>query len=541
MAGKDAKITLTDWCVWSTCPREFEMTESSAAFVAWGREHAVPLNADAELDDFSDLMPLKGIIAGARLVGHGESHHYTREFNRFRFRLLRFLVAEMGFTTFALEVGFVEAKVAHDYVAGRHDDADAAFSSVNQTFGLYAHQQEMLTWMRDYNRDQSDGRKLTFYGMDGSQEWTHAGAAVAAACDYLDDVDAPFAAEVRSEVLPLALEITTSALDQTSTEALRTLTHGLTRLVGRLESEQFPYIDLSSRESFDWALGFAVMAQQIGTVLVEMHSCPDQAWRAWNNIRDFNMARQLCWIAQRQPSGGGVLFGLHNYHLQACTSYEGGAPLSTMGQYLKNSVPDSNLVLIAGQNNVSLKPGDVAVPDSNPGLFSRMDLPSYFLDLRSLGNSPEAYAWASERRPDRLNLNYFPVALAEAFDAIHYTESLTLDELRLPAELMKESIVPDVSILDELVGTYLFHGISNEPEDLFVMREGDRLFTDVGDRNGELFPLYRSELFAVSPTVYRWKEWPAELTFERDKDGVVRKASVHLLTTRYTRYGSKVD
>jgi erythromycin esterase-like protein len=516
------------------------MTEPSAAFVAWGREQAVPLNADADLGDFSDLMPLKSVIGDARLVGHGESHHYTREFNRFRFRLFRFLVAEMGFTTFALEVGFVEAKVAHDYVAGRHDDADAAFISVNQTFGLYAHQQEMLTWMRDYNRDQTGDRKLAFYGMDGSQEWTHAGAAVAATCDYLDDVDAAFASDMRSDVLPLALEVTTSTLDQTSTEALHTLIHGLTRLVGRLESEQVSYIDLSTSESFDWALAFAVMAQQIGTVLVEMRACPDQAWRAWNNIRDFNMARQLRWIAQRQPSGGGVLFGLHNYHLQACSSYEGGVPISTMGQYLKQAVPESDLVLIAGQNNVSLKPGDVAMPDSNPGHLARMGLPSFLLDLRPLGDAPEALAWPRERRPERLNTIYFPVALAEAYDAIHYTESLTLDELRLPAQLMKETLAQDVSTLDGLVGTYLFHGISNEPEDVFVMRQGDRLFIDVGERNGEMFPLYRSELFAVSPTVYRWKEWPAELTFERDKDGVVRTATVHLLTTRYTRYGSKV-
>lgn len=251
------------------------------------------------------------------------------------------------------------------------------------------------------------------------------------------------------------------------------------------------------------------------------------------------MARQLRWIAERQPSQGGVLFGLHNYHLQACSSYEGGTPLSTMGQYLRHAVPDSDLVLIAGQNNVSLKPGDAATPESNPGLLARVDQPSFLLDLRSIGDSPEAVAWATERRPERLNTNYFSVALAEAYDAIHYTESLTLDELRLPAGLMKDSIVPAASALDGLAGTYLFYGISNEPEDLFVIRQGDRPFTDVGARNGELFPLYRSELFAVSPTAFRWKEWPAELTFERDEDGVAGKASVHLLTTRYTRYGSK--
>ena len=45
------------------------MFEQSATLVAWGREHAVRLNADADLDDFSDLMPLKAIIGDARLAG----------------------------------------------------------------------------------------------------------------------------------------------------------------------------------------------------------------------------------------------------------------------------------------------------------------------------------------------------------------------------------------------------------------------------------------------------------------------------------------
>ena len=516
------------------------MADSAEAFIAWGREHAVPLNPDADLDDFIDLMPLKDVIGDARLVGHGESHHYTREFNRFRSRLFRFLVAEMGFTTFALEVGFVEAKIAHDFVAGRHDDADEAFINVNQTFGLWAHQQDMLTWMRDYNSDQPEHRKLRFYGMDGSQEWTHAGVAVEATCDYLDGVDAEFAAEMRNDILPLARQTTVSTVDETPTEEFHTLIHGLTRLVGRLESEQIRYVEMSSQESFDWALCIAVMAQQIGTLLGEMRAYPEQKSRVWNNVRDFNMARQLRWIAEREPSDARILFGVHNYHLQSCYSRETDVTFSTMGQYLKGTMRTSDMVLIAGHNNFSLKPRDAASPESNQGVLARLGLPSFILDLRRASGTPEAKAWVSEPRPERFNTSYSPVALADAYDAIHYTESLSLDELRLPARLRMETIEHDTDTLNGLVGTYLFHGISNEEEVLILTRDGDRLFTDVGDRNGELFPLYRTELFAVSRAAYRWREWPAELTFEYDQDGVARKATVHLLTTCYTRYGARV-
>ena len=310
------------------------MMQSAKTFVAWARDHALPLNPDADLDDFSDLRPLKDVIGDARFVGHGESHHYTREFNRFRARLFRFLVAEMGFTTFVLEVGFVEAKVAHDFVAGRHDDADDAFINVNQTFGLWAHQQEMLTWMRDHNRGRPDDEKLRFYGMDGSQGWAHAATAVEAVCRYLDGVDASFAADIRNDVLPLARAITRYSLDETADEAFHALIHGLTRLVGRFESEQIPYVEKSSQEAFDWAHGFAVMAQQIGTMLCEVRACPDQPLRAWSNVRDFNMARQFRWIAEREPTDARILFAAHNVHLQTCYSSETDVTFSTMGQYL---------------------------------------------------------------------------------------------------------------------------------------------------------------------------------------------------------------
>lgn len=517
------------------------MANVAEAFIEWGRECAIPLNPAAELDDFSDLAPLRDVIGDAQFVGHGESHHYTREFNRFRSRMFRFLVREMGFTTFALEVGFVEAKIAHDFVAGRHDDADEAFINVNQTFGLWAQQQEMLMWMRDYNRDKPDHMKLSFYGMDGSREWTHAGEAVESTCKFLDGVDVAFAAQARRDILPLARKTTTTTVFDTPTEVFCTLIHGLTRLIGRLESEQIHYVERSSQESFDWALSGAVMAQQIGTLLSEIRSSPEQAYRAWNNIRDFNMARQLRWIAEREPSDARILFGLHNYHLQSCFSHENGTTLSTMGQYLRSAIPARDLVLIAGHNNFSLKPDDAASPESNQGTLARLGLPSFVLDLRRASDSAAAKTWLSEVRPERFNTTYNPLALANAYDAIHYTETLSLDELRLPARLRMEAVAEDKSRLDGLVGTYLFHGISNEEEVLDLTRDGDRLFTDVGDRNGELFPLYRSELFAVSPGVYRWKEWPAELTFEYDEDGVARKATVQLLTTCYTRYGKRVD
>ena len=104
-------------------------------FVSWAKEHATPIDRDADPSRFDDLSPLKEIVGGARIVSFGESQHYTREFNRLRSRLFRFLVTQMGFTTFVLEVGLVEAKKTHDYVLGLHDDAEGALNRAEFTGG----------------------------------------------------------------------------------------------------------------------------------------------------------------------------------------------------------------------------------------------------------------------------------------------------------------------------------------------------------------------------------------------------------------------
>ena len=248
-------------------------------FVRWAKKHAIPIDPDADIDAFQDLEPLKEIIGSARVVGLGEGHHYTREFNRFRSRLFRFLVTEMGFTTFVLEVGLVEAKRAHDYVLLLHDDADDAFMNVNQTFGLWAEQQELLQWMRDYNCNVPESRRIRFYGIDGSEGWSHTATAVAAACDYLERVDPAHAAVLRMSLVPLAELITIYNLAETSTEALRELVHGLTDLVGRFEVEQIQYIERSSPNDFDWGLRFALLAQQICTMLCSVRASPNDSLR----------------------------------------------------------------------------------------------------------------------------------------------------------------------------------------------------------------------------------------------------------------------
>ena len=87
-------------------------------FVEWARAAAVPVTIPAVDESFDDLEFLSNVIGDQRVVAVGETAHYLHEWNRFRARLFKHLVATRDFDTFVLESGLVEGRNVHEYVAG---------------------------------------------------------------------------------------------------------------------------------------------------------------------------------------------------------------------------------------------------------------------------------------------------------------------------------------------------------------------------------------------------------------------------------------
>ncbi len=94
--------------------------------VAWLRDEAIPIRSLAPGDgDFSDLAPLRAVLAGARVVVLGEATHGDGNTFLAKSRLVRFLHQELGFDVLAFESGFYDCwKAWHRIEAG--DDPAAA-------------------------------------------------------------------------------------------------------------------------------------------------------------------------------------------------------------------------------------------------------------------------------------------------------------------------------------------------------------------------------------------------------------------------------
>src|SRR6202158_3250374 len=84
--------------------------------VTWLRGHVGPLGTAAARRGDDDLRPLAAIVGKARIVALGAATHGTREFFQLKHRVLEYLVAEQGFTVFAIEANWPESVAVDDYV-----------------------------------------------------------------------------------------------------------------------------------------------------------------------------------------------------------------------------------------------------------------------------------------------------------------------------------------------------------------------------------------------------------------------------------------
>ncbi|WP_292619905.1 erythromycin esterase family protein [Mesorhizobium sp.] len=489
---------------------------SDRGFLKWAAKHAVPIRNN-DFQDLGDLAPFKALVGKARVVGFGESQHHVGEFARIRARVFKYLVEELGFTTFVFECGVIEAKAAHDYVLGLHNDFDAALLPIESGFNAWRGFQDLLQWMREYNLRETGARKLNFYGMDGSRRWMSTRTAVRYACDYLDKVNANRAARFRSELLPLADEISLANVGSVATGNVERLIRGLGDLVGHLELEQMQYVEQTGLDSFDWAHRASLIARQIGAILSATHDDPASAQRNRWGIRDAGMANEILWILGREGPDAKLFVHAANMHLQRTFATDQRA---TAGQHLALRMAPDELFIVAGTNYFSLKPNDPPIAGSLQASLGELNIPSFVIDMRTAEQDAEAGPWLKQELPDRSNIDFVPIRVSQAWDALYFTRTIALDTINLPPSLQRDNVDLTPDWLERLPGTYDINGIGDSHVVLRIYRDGDRLMTDGEVSDGELFPMHVTQLLAFSDTSFGWREWPHRIQFEFDAAGI---------------------
>ncbi len=406
--------------------------EGVDAFIVWAKSNARPIAASQPGPNTDDLLTLREVVGKARLVGVGESIHFSREFLGLRHRIVQFLVERMGFTAVALESGLPESKAVYDYVLGA--DARPGMWEQGFTSGMGRHREsrELVEWMRAYNRDPSHPRKLRFYGMDvaGYGSWA---PKVRQVLDYLERVEPPYATSVRDKLLPLVERFARSGLSETqdaysslSATERQAIAAQVSEVADRFELRRMDYLSRSSLEEYDWAHRIAVNVRYACAIANDSRNW----YPGWG--RDPVMAQNVRWIRDREGPDGGVVVLAHNGHVQtikvnavSSNTIKDLVKMVPTGVFLDDMLGEDyrtiGFTFNRGVMGVELPPAEAGSLD---GAMARVGLPIYLLDFGRVPNAGPVRRWLDQPIKQRVHTFYVEHNQWRSWDAVVFVETI---------------------------------------------------------------------------------------------------------------------
>ncbi|MFE7532067.1 erythromycin esterase family protein [Kitasatospora sp. NPDC057542] len=363
---------------------------------------AHPLRSTEPTGRTTDLRPLGSMIGDATVVGLGEATHGAHEFFTMKQRVLRHLVEEKGFTTFALETSWSSGLRIDDYVQGR--TGGDARQLVKDTMGTSPWERQefadLIDWMRDHNRAHPL-RPVHFLGDDldfpaiGDQLFDRVTAYVReAAPGSLPRLEQLYAG-LRPFDDAIGYITTRPLAERRRNAAVAQQTLELVTAAGGEDGEAYAWAVQNARSI---ALTFAFSA-------VNLEDTADVA--AMQNLRDRAMTDNTLWWQRR--TGGKVLLSAHNGHVGYRSSDPELYP-RTQGEYLRDALGAGYVAIgfTFGRGSFLTKDSPfapdwktVTVPPATAGMneyvLDRVRPGDYYVDLRSA--PPAGRAWLDTARP----------------------------------------------------------------------------------------------------------------------------------------------
>jgi erythromycin esterase len=424
-------------------------------FDLWAAEHAHPLVADLEGPladiDLASFASLRQIVGDARIVAIGEPFHGGHEPLVFRNLLIRYLVAELGFTAVALETGLSPSKRIYDHVLLRTDEPDSVLAaSFSYGFGNYRENLELLHWLRRYNAERAPSDRVRFYGVDIAGHVFPPGyPSPYGLLAYLEEADGALAEDVRAQLSGITEHLLVDRfieLPQAEQDRIAVQIEDLITLVRRRRND---LTAVTSRDEYDWALRQTLNA---GWDVGYMRSAPPEfvalyvagadvvpdprEMLAFIEVREAAIAENVGWVLQREGAAGRVAFFAHNIHVQTqpldaplgqglISMLDGG---QYSGTYLHSMLADDLVVIGVLFGETEGFPAETG-PLPRDGLEAFLQGPGtgpYMFDLRRLPAGSALEDWFQRGHIVRdASLGEYVVEPLQAYDVILYIDRVT--------------------------------------------------------------------------------------------------------------------
>ncbi|MGQ4668946.1 erythromycin esterase family protein [Metabacillus halosaccharovorans] len=151
------------------------------------KEVSNPFHKDEDVD------ALVSKVKNETFVLLGESSHGTSEFYKIRAELSKKLITEKGFMYIAVEGDWPACHQINNYIKG-YDDTFSNTREVLASFHrwptwMWANEEmiELIDWLKDYNSNKPNDKKVGFYGIDVYSLWESIDEIIA----YLEKIQSP--------------------------------------------------------------------------------------------------------------------------------------------------------------------------------------------------------------------------------------------------------------------------------------------------------------------------------------------------------------
>jgi erythromycin esterase len=389
--------------------------QSDDAFVKWTRGRMVRIDPAGRA-----FRTLDHAIAGARLIGVGESIHETQPFGTFRRQLLEDLVRRHRVTALILESGLPDAMALDDYVRGRTPTVDFN-TAIPGDLGTLVHIREATEWLREWNLGPGRRRPVGVYGADlpGRQ------GSMVPALDRLADLsagDAAIRATIDS-IRPTAVQTSSTwwrgaaqKYDALTPDAKSALASDVGTLVERVH-----HLTMSDKERLEWAQRVARVAQQHESTLRIGMFAPTAP-------RDEAMAENILWILDRLPAGERAVYWAHNAHVQRVPVTGSKLPpgaFPSAGTRLGAALGRRYLAIGTAYGGPSREDQTPPSPGSVDAALEKVGTGPFLLSLRGGERSPEVDSWLAQERAMRFQVGYLTLPAGSAFDVLAYFDRAT--------------------------------------------------------------------------------------------------------------------
>lgn len=386
------------------------------------QSQAYPLKTIEPSKSFEDLKPLKKMIGNAQYVGLGENTHGSSEIFTMKFRLVKYLVTEMGFTNFTMEEDWGNGLKLNEYIQTGKGNPRDFLNLLYPTDEILA----MIEWMKDYNANPSNTKKIQFIGLDLKELDQGCFNKV---IDYVKLHRPNLLAEVEENYKELsAFHGSTKEYMDLAPEIKEKFKANAERVTRLLKDENGQANTEIVSSEYIWAKATAIAIEKFTTMLI-----PND-YPSMLKLHEQYLTDHVMW-AQETLGGKTMVWG-HNIHIAKGIIDEELYPY-VAGQFLKERL-DNNYVTIGStttEGNFTLynDTGDKIITNPIPQdvnsfnyTLGKVPYKMFLLDNRHLKGPADK--WVKAKRPllsigARLLPNdsaYFNKSLLEQFDIIFH-------------------------------------------------------------------------------------------------------------------------